>query len=495
MKNLLNTRWLLLAATTLLLSCDKEDEEKPTIASFQFEVSAEDFLTVQFTNFSQNAASYSWAFGDETTSTEEDPSHTYAAAGVYTVTLTATGADGSTSQKSEEVTITDPNEALTLLTGLESKTWKLFREGTSMSVGPDASNPAGYWSGLTNNGTRPCLYLQTFTFNRDGSYVFDDQGSFWAEYGVFNNNAAPGCDVNNTPESCFDATAENMVNACGTDVSAWLSGTHSYEYNASTGELTLSGTGAWIGIPKLGTSGIVTEPTNEVKAKITITENEGYDVMLVEFIYAAEYWPIYYVSYSDASLEPELVTDAPVFGEDLADITPTVFGHTFESATSFDELGLIAGGSIITVGQDDPTDANATKVGMFERIATDYQEAQLRTSPDLKDVNFSNFTTVSVDVYLPSTNTYDPLTKKVIIGFADQSQTEQWWTNLIQYESEELALDTWVTVTFQLDAPSFSSTAGQTPFDRTDLDMVFLQIGGGGHSATGTFYVRNLVFE
>ncbi len=44
---------------------------------------------VQFTNASTNASSYSWDFGDGTTSTDIDPSHSFAANGQYNVTLVA----------------------------------------------------------------------------------------------------------------------------------------------------------------------------------------------------------------------------------------------------------------------------------------------------------------------------------------------------------------------------------------------------------------------
>lgn len=44
--------------------------------------------TVVFTNSSTNAFGYLWNFGDGTTSTEENPTHKYAAAGNFTVTLT-----------------------------------------------------------------------------------------------------------------------------------------------------------------------------------------------------------------------------------------------------------------------------------------------------------------------------------------------------------------------------------------------------------------------
>jgi len=55
---------------------------------------ATNFLDVNFTNNSTNAVSYSWDFGDGNTSTDIDPSHTYANDGTYTVTLIATNGCG-----------------------------------------------------------------------------------------------------------------------------------------------------------------------------------------------------------------------------------------------------------------------------------------------------------------------------------------------------------------------------------------------------------------
>lgn len=56
-------------------------------------------LIASFTNGSSTGPtpSYLWDFGDGNTSTQSDPSHTYAAAGVYTVCLVATDACGSDS--------------------------------------------------------------------------------------------------------------------------------------------------------------------------------------------------------------------------------------------------------------------------------------------------------------------------------------------------------------------------------------------------------------
>ena len=53
---------------------------------------------VQFTDLStRNPTGWLWDFGDGNTSTQQNPSYTYSAPGVYTVTLTASNSDGSDS--------------------------------------------------------------------------------------------------------------------------------------------------------------------------------------------------------------------------------------------------------------------------------------------------------------------------------------------------------------------------------------------------------------
>ncbi|MCE7924018.1 MAG: PKD domain-containing protein [Haliscomenobacteraceae bacterium CHB4] len=53
------------------------------------------------------ANSYSWDFGDGTTGSEANPSHTYTAEGIYTVTLTVTSETGCTATYSEQVFVFD----------------------------------------------------------------------------------------------------------------------------------------------------------------------------------------------------------------------------------------------------------------------------------------------------------------------------------------------------------------------------------------------------
>ena len=86
-------------------SGDQPGDDTPAaapVADFDFSV---DGLKVTFTNKSQNATAYKWDFGDDETSKEASPSHTYSAAGTYTVTLTAANADGATNKKEATVSL------------------------------------------------------------------------------------------------------------------------------------------------------------------------------------------------------------------------------------------------------------------------------------------------------------------------------------------------------------------------------------------------------
>ena len=80
------------------------------VANFTFTTSA---LTANFTDTSTDAdgtiASRSWNFGDSTSATTANPSHTYSAAGTYSVSLTVTDNGGATNTKTQSVTVSSGN--------------------------------------------------------------------------------------------------------------------------------------------------------------------------------------------------------------------------------------------------------------------------------------------------------------------------------------------------------------------------------------------------
>lgn len=84
-------------------------------------------ITIDFSNFSTNGGAYSWDFGDGSTSTAVNPTHTYTSNGVYTVSLSVDGGNCGT----DDLVLTnyisiDPNNPCVALMpddGSQTLTW------------------------------------------------------------------------------------------------------------------------------------------------------------------------------------------------------------------------------------------------------------------------------------------------------------------------------------------------------------------------------------
>lgn len=88
----------------------------PPTASFTFTCTG---LSCSFdgsgsTDSDGTIASYAWNFGDGTTGSGVTVSHTYAAGGTYTVSLTVTDDDGATGSSSQNVTVSSPSTGISL---------------------------------------------------------------------------------------------------------------------------------------------------------------------------------------------------------------------------------------------------------------------------------------------------------------------------------------------------------------------------------------------
>jgi subtilisin len=76
-------------------------------------------LTASFTDTSSDSdgtiSSWRWNFGDGATSEHQNPSHTYATAGTYTVNLIVTDDDGATATINQNVTVSTSDSGITLI--------------------------------------------------------------------------------------------------------------------------------------------------------------------------------------------------------------------------------------------------------------------------------------------------------------------------------------------------------------------------------------------
>lgn len=106
-KKLLYTFCLLLFSCMAILSCKKSDkpapeepeEPKPT-AGFSFkQVSPDDPFTFKFENSSKDYKEVRWEFGDDSTTTEVSPTHTFINTGDYRVRMISTNGQGYWAQR------------------------------------------------------------------------------------------------------------------------------------------------------------------------------------------------------------------------------------------------------------------------------------------------------------------------------------------------------------------------------------------------------------
>src|SRR5439155_202679 len=181
---------------------------QPPTAAFTASCSG---LTCSFTSSSSDPdgsiSAYSWTFGDGATSTAQDPGHTYAVGGTYTVTLKVTDNQGGTGTTSHGVTVTQPNQPPTA--ALTSSCSGLTCSFTSTSTDPDGSINAYSWTfgdGATSTSLNP-----SHTYAAGGTYtvgltVTDNQGG--------TATTSPGVTVtqpNQPPTAAFTSSCSGLT--------------------------------------------------------------------------------------------------------------------------------------------------------------------------------------------------------------------------------------------------------------------------------------------
>jgi serine protease len=138
------------------------------VANFSDTISG---LTVNFTDSSTDTggsiSSHSWTFGDGSTSTATSPSHTYAAAGTYSVTETVTDSvSGKTSSKTASVTVASTGGTPTAnFTSSVSGLTATFTDTSTDSGGSIGSHAWTFGDGGTSTATSP-----SHTYAAAGTY-------------------------------------------------------------------------------------------------------------------------------------------------------------------------------------------------------------------------------------------------------------------------------------------------------------------------------------
>jgi len=107
---------LLVASTMLFISSCKDDTPPPTPVVVGFKYAPEKPVAgdvITFTNASNGGTTFAWDFGDNSTSTDKNPTHTYVKSGKYSVVLKVDNKENQTFTKEVEVADALPTIAYT----------------------------------------------------------------------------------------------------------------------------------------------------------------------------------------------------------------------------------------------------------------------------------------------------------------------------------------------------------------------------------------------
>ncbi len=244
--------------------------DRPPVASFTFTPGSP--TTGQAVSFDGGGSSdpdgtvtgYSWDYGDGASGTGATPSHTYATAGTYTVTLTVTDNNGKTGASSQQVIVADRPPVAAFTFGPPNPT---TGQGVSFD-GSTSSDPDGtvtgyswdFGDGATGTGATPSphpyasagTYTVTLTVTDNNGKTAQTSRSV-----VVSANAAPSAAFGFKPASpttgqavAFDGTAssdsDGTVNGYAwsfgdgaTDNSSGATASHTYAH-AGTYTVTLT---------------------------------------------------------------------------------------------------------------------------------------------------------------------------------------------------------------------------------------------------------------
>jgi PKD repeat protein len=478
--------WLLFAALTIGSFSCKDDSSDPIEVKARFTVTNDeiDGFKVNIVNDSQNATEYSWSFGDDSTGTQSDSafSHTYAAAGTYTITLTAKNGT-VTNVSTKEVTISGMTLKQFLSgTAAGGKIWYLDFDKLISMYNPDDVTQWWYgWSSLPSVDQRNVVRHHEYIFKPDGSFEFVTNG-----YTVRPVSAILFGDA---PETKGWSDDVSWTNGDGFDCSTWGNNANltfaigdATKYLPScTNRITISGKGGHIGPMDTGTELVVDDPASEVFYEV-LKYIDGGNFPDTIVLYSP--WGgnenglgttrpglgvITLVSYKSADQIPadEIVTEKPLATYDIYDnfddAAVNIAWVQDNSPTSFDE----------SFDNPDKTGINTSnKVAKYVRGTQDYANLQFELSFRM---NLSTRNVFKMKVYIDNA----AAVKTVAVKLQDSKQGGNAWQTQTEVKQADLTSGSWIELTFD-----FSSVSTNTLYDK-----IVVQFGDeGAAKGDGIFY-------
>ncbi|NKI33063.1 family 16 glycosylhydrolase [Croceivirga thetidis] len=256
----------------VLNSCEDDDITQqvitPTNVTAAINALADGSGTVTITPAAENAISFLITFEEGASSVikaGESATYTYAVGGSYTITIVAygQGLGNATITQTVDVNVeADPNEPL-------FGSWVMANEAGSLGVGPAPGDVSFFAIDAAGLVQRACYFNDTYVFGDDGS---------------FTNNLGD--------ETWLEGWQSGMADACGAPVAPHDgSADATYSFDPTAGTLTISGAGAYLGLPKAVNGGELpnVDLPDSITYNVTLSD-DGETMNVVIETAAGIYW-------------------------------------------------------------------------------------------------------------------------------------------------------------------------------------------------------------
>ena len=467
---------------------------------------------------SETGLTYAWDFGvTGATSTNKEPTYTYAAEGNYTIRLTVTVSGDPTKSRTvtREITITDFSNFLERLTGStgganSKKKWILRRSGVALGVWPGAADHpsldsirtgAGAWwsfGAATPLHDRPCILDDEYTFEVEGTtmrFVLNTMDTFFQDGGGgegFNNFGGHKKNVN---EVCVEESTEDIWKITRDPITGEEfpdsnnDGTHDirdyrnksgeadkgdYTFTLSGAQLTLNGAGSYIGLQaksNAGDKGYLVPAMRSFRIlKLTDTNSSSPDELVLSMPInggGGGYWVFNLLHYESGTLPPIPTSPCPSTPVMNQAMLPVTFQSSVPSFDGFD------GGSAACAANPNTTGNSSTQV--------------MKVTDNGSDIN--------AGVWFQLTSTIDFSTncglKMKVYGRAGlevRFKLEVGGDSAIELSRSVAAANTWETLSF--DFRSMVATANRMAYNR----LVFF-LGSTTDTTAETLHVDDIAID
>lgn len=184
-------------------------------------------------------------------------------------------------------------------------TWRLAPAAGSLGVGPNQGD-ISWWSNSAGDvSVRACLFDDSIKFDASGTMTHYMDGSTWVEAWQGSPDAC------NTPVAPHDGTTNAP---------------YTYAYNSTTGELTVNGIGAHLGLAKVINGAEITSPANAA-ASITYltTFSNNNNTMTLDISIGGGWWRFVYQKTATVTIPDPNIT----FRVNMSNYTGTIATGVF----------------------------------------------------------------------------------------------------------------------------------------------------------------------